>query len=284
MRICGRCKQALPLQAFHASSRSSDGLQRNCAECLNEYRRQRVAAKRAAVLAALPHDHANRKFCPRCQETRSRSDFHRNKSAPDGLQSYCKACSAETQRAYLKTHAQAVALRKAEKRSRPSPGGTKRCTKCLAEKPRVQFYAHGGTRDGRATYCIECQKADARARRAADRERVKAWNAAARDREAPDQRAVRMRAYLLSRYGLTVDEYEALLLEQGGVCAVCRKVEWFIDPRKGKPRNLAVDHCHSTGKVRGLLCGRCNRSIGHFEDDPELLSRAAAYLRGAMAN
>lgn len=185
------------------------------------------------------------------------------------------------QREYVQRNAAAIAIRKAEKAKIPRPDGTKTCTKCGESKPRSLFYAHKHTADGRATYCMECQKADSRARRAASRERVKAWNAAAREREAPSARSVRMREYRLSRYGLTGEQYDEMLQAQEGVCAVCRQPEWFIDPRKGTPRNLAVDHCHSTGRVRGLLCGRCNRAIGHFEDDHEVLTRAAAYLKRA---
>lgn len=72
------------------------------------------------------------------------------------------------------------------------------------------------------------------------------------------------------RYGVDSVGYAALLSEQGGVCAVCGK-----PPGK---RRLAVDHNHSTGEVRGLLCIKCNAALGMFEDSPQLLNAAAAYL------
>lgn len=74
------------------------------------------------------------------------------------------------------------------------------------------------------------------------------------------------------RYGLTLDEYDALL--NGAVCAICRTASCSTGKR------LAVDHCHVTGKVRGVLCNNCNRAIGLLGDNPDALLAAAAYLRG----
>src|SRR5216684_1391978 len=70
------------------------------------------------------------------------------------------------------------------------------------------------------------------------------------------------RANLLKRYGISWPEYELRLALQGGVCAICKK--------KPKRRLLCVDHCHKTGKVRGLLCSSCNAALGLYEDDPTL--------------
>lgn len=75
-------------------------------------------------------------------------------------------------------------------------------------------------------------------------------------------------------YGLAPGEYDALLAKQGGACAICR----------GKPRRLrlAVDHDHTTGRVRGLLCKRCNHDLlGAAHDDPAILRRALEYLESA---
>ncbi|GGP31473.1 hypothetical protein GCM10010501_72640 [Streptomyces libani subsp. rufus] len=84
-----------------------------------------------------------------------------------------------------------------------------------------------------------------------------------------------------SRYGITAEDYEALLEAQGGACAICR------EPCTTGNR-LSVDHDHeccpgrrSCGKcIRGLLCTRCNPGIGYFRDNVELLRRAVAYLEG----
>ena len=80
----------------------------------------------------------------------------------------------------------------------------------------------------------------------------------------------------LCRYALTSEQYDALLTAQNGVCAICHKPERA--KLNGTVKSLAIDHDHATGKVRGLLCQKCNRGIGQFNDDPKLLRGAADYL------
>lgn len=79
-------------------------------------------------------------------------------------------------------------------------------------------------------------------------------------------------------YGLTVDDYTDLCRAQGDVCAICKRPETTVS-KLGKPKQLAVDHCHETGAVRGLLCQACNAGIGLLRDDPVTLSAALHYLQ-----
>lgn len=83
---------------------------------------------------------------------------------------------------------------------------------------------------------------------------------------------------LQRRYGITRDDYLKMLLEQGGVCAICKTAEAVINKKTGTFRLLAVDHCHTTGKVRGLLCSHCNHAIGKFKDNVDILKSAISYL------
>jgi hypothetical protein len=78
----------------------------------------------------------------------------------------------------------------------------------------------------------------------------------------------------LKRYGITLADYDQMLKRQKGVCAICKKPETH-----SRQRRLSVDHNHETGEVRGLLCARCNRALGMFNDNPDLLRSAARYLR-----
>lgn len=72
-------------------------------------------------------------------------------------------------------------------------------------------------------------------------------------------------------YGITGEDYDRLRKAQGGLCYICRRAT-------GKRKRLPVDHNHATGEVRGLLCGPCNKILGHLRDDPTALQRAFEYL------
>lgn len=78
------------------------------------------------------------------------------------------------------------------------------------------------------------------------------------------------------RFGLTAFEYEAIVLAQNNKCAICKLPE--VSTRSGVIKKLAIDHCHTTGKVRALLCNACNTSIGLMKENVELLELAIKYL------
>ena len=82
---------------------------------------------------------------------------------------------------------------------------------------------------------------------------------------------------LKSNYGITYEQFDAMLESQNGLCRICG-IEMVVWEGKGRPDCACVDHCHETGVIRGLLCGSCNRAIGLFNDDPELLIKASQYL------
>lgn len=77
-------------------------------------------------------------------------------------------------------------------------------------------------------------------------------------------------SYIKTKYGITWSEFEEMYESQKGLCAICKKEE--------KNRMLSLDHSHVTKKVRGLLCGSCNRGLGLFKDDPKLLQAAKEYV------
>lgn len=83
----------------------------------------------------------------------------------------------------------------------------------------------------------------------------------------------------LRKYGLTVEQYDAMLAAQDGRCAICRQPP--APHLSMRELLLFVDHDHTTQSVRGLLCHRCNSGLGIFYDDPRLLRRAIAYLAAA---
>lgn len=134
----------------------------------------------------------------------------------------------------------------------------KTCCSCKTERLASQFHKSRSTSDGLDPRCKSCRKTDT-ARRPREPQRVRANS-------------------LQRLYGISPAEYDALFAAQAGLCAICRKPESM--ERLGVLRGLCVDHDHKTGKVRGLLCARCNVAIGHLTDDPAVIHAAARYLLG----
>lgn len=222
------------------------------------------------------------KTCRSCSEIKSSASYHRNRAALDGLQAYCIDCSRIMARQSSKRNAEAIALRQAEKKARtPDPSGKKVCNKCHIEQPILAFYAHRGTKDGRGTYCMECEKKSSRQWKKDNAERVRAQNAQAAAAADPVHKSRYQRHVWLRMYGLTPETYDQMSESQDGCCAICRLPERGVDQRTGNPRKLAVDHDHKSFKVRGLLCMRCNQALGCLEDDEGRLRAAIAYLEAA---
>ena len=157
------------------------------------------------------------------------------------------------------------------------------CARCNKTKPVDEFpvrIARGKPRYW--SYCIECQSGYARDFRAKNvtefRRKANAYYQANAVHKRELARQWRSRTghdrkqSLKSLYGLSLDEYQALLDAQGGVCAVCK------NPPRGKRKFLAVDHDHDTGKIRGLLCITCNVGLGALRDSADLLRAALSYL------
>ena len=167
----------------------------------------------------------------------------------------------------------------------------KTCTQCHAAKPMVSFARSGAAKDGYHTWCKACKAARSRHWWSLNKERenakdrtqyaasgerrrsqARAWHCKNLDRSLQNKRDWKLRLY-----GLTSDDYASMLAGQGHCCAVCRRPT----NNHKKQRGFAVDHCHETRLVRGLLCHHCNVGIGHFFDEPELIRAAAAYLERA---
>jgi hypothetical protein len=114
--------------------------------------------------------------------------------------------------------------------------------------------------------CLECEREAGRARRERDPEKVRLQT-----RELYERHPDRRRDYMLRhRYGITAAQYDSLLEDQGGVCAICAR-------SNASGRRLHTDHDHATGKVRGLLCERCNRYLSVVEN-PDIHEAMLAYL------
>ena len=157
----------------------------------------------------------------------------------------------------------------------------KRCTKCKETKP-VSFFSRNKSRhDGLAGECRACHKINHTNYRAKNREAILERQRlyVNKNRYAVNERKRRdyhknpnaWHVYKLSKYGLTTEQYDAMVLQQKGRCLICKEIE------KHRLR-LSVDHAHDTNTVRGLLCIKCNAILGQVNDSPKLLRAAAEYL------
>ena len=154
-----------------------------------------------------------------------------------------------------------------------SVGAMKTCSRCHVAQAITVFGSNAARPDGMDEQCRPCRAAYAREWRAAHPETRARYVAATRSR--PEFKA-KGRAYALFRtFGLTIAEYDNMVLTQCGLCAVCGKEELRGSKTAGVPWPLAVHHDHGTGRIVALLCGTCNSGIGLLGDSPALLRRAA---------
>jgi hypothetical protein len=173
------------------------------------------------------------KFCPDCGETKAASEFYISRFVgPDGLSYCCRPCMQERNR-------QRAGVIKVSEPIRPA-NGLKVCPGCQQAKPFHDFSTNRRRKDHLDVYCKECTKRPALSR------------------------------YFKHRYGISLEEYEAMLKKQDGRCAICRQEESHI--HMGKVSRLAVDHDPTTakrhskhGKARELLCEKCNRAVNGLE-------------------
>lgn len=196
------------------------------------------------------------KFCPGCNAEKTIAEFSPDRERRDGLQTYCRLCRQQ--------QAKSIRLRRRTSQRPLPPSGHKRCLSCRKTLPVHQFNRDNNQADGLSHNCRPCAS-----------NLIRQWRA--KKKSQGIIAALYRRHHLKSKYGLTVDEYEAMLAAQGGRCAICGQRE--TTPRLGKVRNLVIDHDHETGKVRGLLCSTCNMGVGLFQESPDILETAADYLR-----
>ena len=187
------------------------------------------------------------KFCKDCDGYRPVEMFSRNARSKDGLAFYCREHLAERS-------ARTREARRATPRvqRRPPAGlvvaeGRKWCPDCETVRPLDEFVRTVASASGYGSYCRPCHNA--------------------RGKRALDKVGGSRTYHLTRRYGITAAEAEHMLRQQDGVCAICRSAP-----------AAHVDHDHSSGRVRALLCFNCNGGLGQFRDDPAVLQAAVFYV------
>lgn len=158
------------------------------------------------------------------------------------------------------------------------------CTRCSKTKPLTSEYfrPHNEKRKDGSIYsklkriCRECELKAAK-------EYVRRPESIARNKELSKIRYSKNKTRYKERrlkyvYNLTLEEYSLLLQVQNYKCAICKSPESSKD-KSGNPQSFAVDHCHTTGRVRGLLCSNCNLALGLLKDSTTSLHNAIEYLK-----
>ena len=148
---------------------------------------------------------------------------------------------------------------------------TKLCPMCKLDLPLSSYQKAMGRKNNVQAYCKECTNKKNREHYSSDPRAIDKRRRREKRRLEKDP-MVKRRAELLRVYGITLEEWYDIYDEQNGVCAIC-------DQECKTKKSLSVDHDHDTGRVRGLLCNRCNRGLGLFLDDPEILKKATRYLQ-----
>ncbi len=142
------------------------------------------------------------------------------------------------------------------------------CTVCKVDKPYSEYHRSKKSKDGFGYRCIPCDRA-----------------ARVKYREENRRRFLKrtQETNWMMRFGMTRADYDSMLSIQEGRCAICASE----NPNGSKStstknRNFSVDHCHKTGKIRGLLCANCNRGLGLLGDTEESIAKALDYLTDSL--
>lgn len=149
----------------------------------------------------------------------------------------------------------------------------KTCNKCLIKQSLDNYRSHSTTKDHKRTICKSCDDANQRRWYAANKEEYAATTLAWQRKNPEKRKGYRIKA----TYGISFDDFLDMLKAQENKCKICGTAHSM---NTSKTR-LCIDHDHVTGKVRGLLCDKCNRGLGVFRDNPEFLLKAAEYLKNA---
>ena len=144
---------------------------------------------------------------------------------------------------------------------------SKRCLRCEGIKSLLCFGKDQSKPDGYMIYCRDCQRKINKRNRSAPgfNEKRRPTRKQYKDRDRNWR--------LKTMYGITLEDFNLMFNLQNKVCKLCGS-------DKSDKNNFVVDHCHKTGKIRGILCSYCNRALGMFKDDPEILTKAIRYING----
>lgn len=241
------------------------------------------------------------KTCTKCHTEKLEAEYLKAKTCKDGLRPECRECSyaanevrrknkspEEREADRIRRNARSKEIynikRSGQLTSKVVPT-TALCYKCGRDLLLNCFYKRkDGSIRKECRDCVSVMNREGGKRRYTEnKERVANRNKASRDRrkqQDPEGYFIKRRNTLLKhKYGITLEQYEQMLQAQGSACRICKLPEPLDCKRKGG--FFVVDHDHKTGRLRGILCFKCNMGLGGFQDNKAALLAAASYLDNA---
>lgn len=149
---------------------------------------------------------------------------------------------------------------------------SKLCSKCKVEKDSFKFYKNDKLITGLDSRCINCRLEDKQKWHSKNKDKVAAYGKAYRIENIEQVKLANRNSKLKKTFGITIEEFNKILESQNNVCAICH-----VEKSMGRG-TFHVDHDHSTGLIRGLLCSKCNLLLGKAKDSVEILQKAITYL------
>ena len=281
---CNKCGLVKPTDQFNKAPDRKGGLHCYCRKCLNtQAKRWRLERIERNIKTVVPL-FVKEKLCSICKTTKPAEDFYHNRQIKDGLDVSCRECKKESRTKRLIKNKQANIQIDFNK--------TKICSKCGETKTLDCFFRSAIKNDGVCSYCKECANKIERKCLAKNRERnlatgfvekqltcfkckqTKSSRLFNRDITTKsgftgECKSCHSFTNRFALYGVRPQIIDDLTKQQNGRCAICGDV---------LKKRHAIDHCHQTQTVRGILCLNCNSGIGLLRDSPAILQSALSYL------
>ena len=253
-KICTECNLELPRDEANFAIRENGIFRSQCRKCLNK----KVVERQAKLLKEKREEASIKeklelelfengyKVCTKCKQKMSIQQFNKHIGGKFGLESICKNCKQGYK----------------DKRYKALYGAMRTCKTCgikATNSDELELFARGASyKFGRKPQCKQCATSSE-------------YNITRNN--SLDRRC--------RKFGITVEEYSNLISIQNNSCAICKKHK---DVFEGRGKNFHIDHCHTSGKVRGLLCSHCNTGLGQFKDNIQSLENAIQYISESIKN
>jgi hypothetical protein len=238
---CVECREEKNFEHFTNLKGNFLGKHNQCNVCLTKHAEQFRRSKGIAPKqpVVLTENGIRKRSCSKCQEIKSLEDFDQNPSGYLGHDSQCSNCKKKQGEVYRRNKGIKAPRKVPTLFNKDNVPTHRECTRCNNMQPLEQFNKHNG-------------------------------GTAYLDRH-PYCKICSAERHLIAKYGITFEDKTHMHQKQNGACAICRE-SFALDV-------IHVDHCHTTGKVRGLLCSACNKALGLLKDNLERCMNMAAYLQ-----